>query len=179
MQSTNTCTYTHTLTAYRETSHTQIHTFIHEDTQTHAHTHAHTHMRTHTRAHKHTQNPMHTDFTHTHTPLKLAHTKNTRAHTHTHTHTHTPHTHIHTHTHTLTTDTTQTVPALYLSTGVQQPSLQAPCSHIPSGQPPLPNDASPTHKRLHHELRQKGFSTFKFVRVAPDYYDQPLSFRQV
>jgi hypothetical protein len=117
MQSTNTCTYTHTLTAYRETSHTQIHTFIHEDTQTHAHTHAHTptaHHASHTPAPKPTNAGRAGGLVSSRSaklpPGKIETTRvkdanqdarryecaraHTHTHTYTHTHTHTSATHV-------------------------------------------------------------------------------------
>ncbi|EFJ41241.1 hypothetical protein VOLCADRAFT_107762 [Volvox carteri f. nagariensis] len=39
-------------------------------------------------------------------------------------------------------------------------------------------DASPTQQQLEQELIDRNFSSFSFVRVPADYYDQPLEFRQ-
>ncbi|GIM03695.1 hypothetical protein Vretimale_8363 [Volvox reticuliferus] len=57
-----------------------------------------------------------------------------------------------------------------------RPSLVANPPHRP--RPTVTLDASPTQQRLERELINRGFSSFRFVRVPTEYYDLSLELRR-
>ncbi|GIL82865.1 hypothetical protein Vretifemale_11767 [Volvox reticuliferus] len=58
----------------------------------------------------------------------------------------------------------------------KRPSLVANPPHRP--RPTVTLDASPTQQRLERELINRGFSSFRFVRVPTEYYDLSLELRR-
>ena len=66
--------------------------------------------------------------------------------------------------------------------GSASPTTTSSASSTPLP-PPLPSDASPTHRAIHAELASKldttsSSTSFRVVRVPGEYYDRPLEFRR-